>query len=366
MSAPLIAESSAWYVLTWLVVIARFGSRKVLSGSFKNLQTDDYLMLLAIAADTVLIVTINILIHKHSNLIDPKHPPTLTPGDIAERTFGSKLVVVVEQMQILTIWLVKTCLLILYSRLTFGLRQKIAVKIVAGYVAFGFVLMEILYFAVWCRPFNQYWAVPPENIQCSAATHHLITNAVLNISSDILIILIPIPIFLKSNIPTRKKAILCTIFALGLFTIGAAVANKYYSFAQPFGTSWTYWYIRESSTALIVSNLPCVWTLLRFAFNLRSFYGQTTHESDVSPEYRTTYGHNTRNVKHNITIRRGSKGPDFADFTPLESKEDVNKFCNVPLKIYRRQEVHVTTEIGEPESESSLAVGSYPSSGPSR
>lgn len=44
-----------------------------------------------------------------------------------------------------------------------SLKQNIAVKFVAAYVAFGFVLMEILYLAVWCRPFTEYWAVPTSN-----------------------------------------------------------------------------------------------------------------------------------------------------------------------------------------------------------
>lgn len=44
-----------------------------------------------------------------------------------------------------------------------SLSQNIAVKAVAAYVAIGFVVMEILYLGVWCRPFNQYWAVPPDN-----------------------------------------------------------------------------------------------------------------------------------------------------------------------------------------------------------
>lgn len=97
-----------------------------------------------------------------------------------------------------------------------SLKQNIAVKVVAGYVAVSFVVMEILYLGVWCRPFNQYWAVPPDNgaltpsytsyhslsqhthadsctVQCSAATNHLITNAVFNISTDMMIILIPMP-----------------------------------------------------------------------------------------------------------------------------------------------------------------------------
>ncbi|KAI3325645.1 hypothetical protein HD806DRAFT_490848 [Xylariaceae sp. AK1471] len=362
MGASLIAESSIWYTLTWLVVAARVGSRKIQLGTFRKLQTDDALMFLAVATDTVLHVALNILYDKNSNLIDPKHPPSLTPEDIAERTLGSKLVLVSEQMQILTTWLVKTCLLLMYSRLSFNSIQKLSVKIVAGYVAFGFVLMEILYFAVWCRPFSQYWAVPPDSIQCSAATNHLITNAVLNISSDIFIIIIPMPIFIQTNLPPQKKVILCFVFALGLFTIGAAVANKFYSFSEPYGSSWTYWYIRESSTALIVANVPFLWTTLRFAFNLHSFHGgPTSKKTDVPAGLGAAYGHNSRYVKHNTTISRGSRGLEFAaDFTPLDSQEDI-KFYNIPLKIYKRQEVHITSEIGDAVLEPNLPNGYPPS-----
>lgn len=69
--------------------------------------------------DTVLIVSINIISNTNSNLIDPNHPASLTPEDIEQRVFGSKMVLVTEQMQLLTIWLVKACLLLLYYRLTY-------------------------------------------------------------------------------------------------------------------------------------------------------------------------------------------------------------------------------------------------------
>lgn len=56
-------------------------------------------------------------------------------------------------------------------------------------------------------------------VQCSAETYHLITNAVFNISSDLFIITIPMPVFLHINIAPRKKYILCVVFALGIFTV---------------------------------------------------------------------------------------------------------------------------------------------------
>lgn len=69
-------------------------------------------------ADTVLIVAMNIVADTSSNLIDPNDPTELDAANILLREYGSKMVLVVEQMQCVTIWLVKACLLLMYSRLT--------------------------------------------------------------------------------------------------------------------------------------------------------------------------------------------------------------------------------------------------------
>ncbi len=45
------------------------------------------------------------------------------------------------------------------SNLPYGL----AVKATAAYVVLGLVIIEILFFAAWCRPFSDYWAVPTDN-----------------------------------------------------------------------------------------------------------------------------------------------------------------------------------------------------------
>ncbi|KAI0018169.1 hypothetical protein F4780DRAFT_536174 [Xylariomycetidae sp. FL0641] len=347
MSRALAAESWTWYAVTWSVVLARMSSRRTLYGSWKKLQIDDALMLLAMCTDTVLMVCMNILAGTKSNLIDPNDHPVLTQQEVTERVFGSKLVLVVEQMQILTVWLVKACLVIMYGRLTMSLKQNWAVKIVALYVAVGFVVMEILYLGVWCQPFDQYWAVPPNNVQCSAATNHLITNAVLNISSDIIIILIPMPIFLQAQLPLKRKAILCGVFLLGIFTILSAILNKFYSFTQPFGSAWTFWYIRESSTAIITSNLPFTWTLLQRIFKLRSFNAKSSNErtSENPSRFRSTgYGN------HRTLVERG----DEAAFSPSESQEEINKTYNnnIPLKIYKQQEIVITSTTEDPDKSS--------------
>lgn len=98
----------------------------------------------------------NVVSHLDSNLILPKDIPLLTPDSIRSRVRGSKYVLVVEQSMIMTIWGCKICLLLMYNKLTFGLKQHLAVKIVGVYVVGNLILMEVLYFGVWCRPFNQY------------------------------------------------------------------------------------------------------------------------------------------------------------------------------------------------------------------
>ncbi|ORY08342.1 hypothetical protein BCR34DRAFT_465927, partial [Clohesyomyces aquaticus] len=268
-------ESWIWYTFAVGIVVARLISRSLLFGSPTRLQYDDWIMgIFVTGCYTVLIVMTNIEAKSHSNLLPPGFDVnTLTPKDKSAREYGSKIVVVVEQMQIAVIWACKACLLILYHRLTrmVASKENVAIKLLSAYVALGFVVMEILYFAAWCRPFGEYWAVPTRSSQCNALINHRITNAVFNISSDLIMLCIALPMFIRSQLPFKRKLILCCIFSLGIFVILASVLNKYYSFTKPYEPTWIFWYCRESSTAILVANLPFTWTLLRKLFNLGAF-----------------------------------------------------------------------------------------------
>ena len=115
--------------------------------------------------------------------------------------------------------------------------------------------------------------------QCSAATNHLITNAVFNISSDLIILSIPMPLLFKVRLPRKNKIILFIIFCIGAFTIVAAALNKYYSFTHPFGNEWTIWYLRESYTAILCANLPLTYPLIQRVFGLRN-WSSNTYEAE--------------------------------------------------------------------------------------
>jgi hypothetical protein len=169
--------------VTWFVLILRLFSRRLHRGAWKRLQLDDYLIVLAMVrlhctkvpaytdrsqlTDTILMVYMSKIVVTSSNLIPPGEDVSqYSEAEIKSRITGSKYVLVVEQMQIATIWLVKACLLIMYFRMTTVLPQRKLVVATSIYVGVSFVVMEILYLGVWCRPFSQYWAVPTHSSKC--------------------------------------------------------------------------------------------------------------------------------------------------------------------------------------------------------
>ena len=234
-------------------------------------QADDLAIGVALCFYTTFMVTINIVAKTDSNLFPEGFDiSSLTEADRQERIYGSKLILVLENCQNATIWLTKVAILILYLRLTTLRWQHNAIRVLLGVVILLYFIMTSLYLGVWCRPFSQYWAIPPYSSQCNAATNHLITNATFNLTTDVIMLAITAPIFLRMHLPWRKKIPLVGVFSLGIFVVLAAILNKVYSFTQPFGSMWPYWYVRESSTALLVANLPFIWGLLRKVVGLKA------------------------------------------------------------------------------------------------
>lgn len=93
------------------------------------------------------------------------------------------------------------------------------------------IVLETLLLVGWCRPFSDFWAMIPDNDQCmpGAMTKHYMATLVTNISSDVLILMIPLPLLWKRSgdigVRSRWKTrlILFAIFALGCFAVSILV-----------------------------------------------------------------------------------------------------------------------------------------------
>jgi hypothetical protein len=172
---------------------------------------------------------------------------------------------------------------------------------------------------------------------------------------------IPLPLLITSRLPRTKKLLLCILFSLGIFVIMCAVLNKYYSFAHPFSPMWTYWYIREASTAIMVANAPMCWTLVRRIFNVKGFLHQTsevTGKANKSVPVAATYGAGTADGTMNGKVLAGKGGivsgggkgeiswwERESRLGRTESEEyivgDPNGRKDVPLEIWESREVDV-------------------------
>jgi hypothetical protein len=224
-------------------------------------------MVLVAALYTTLVVTLNQIAQGGgSNLYDPASHPHFSPEQVAEQVWGSKIVVVSEQAMLNAVYAVKACMLTMYARLTLGLvatsRWRPSVRWLAVYTAAGYVASQVAFFTA-CRPFAAYWALPPPDEQCATLAHYSIVQAVFNISSDALMLGVPLPLVFRSTMPVRQKVVLSVIFSMGLFVITAAVLTKVYNLGDVFSPAYMLWYVREASVAVYVGNAPMVWPLLR-------------------------------------------------------------------------------------------------------
>ncbi|KAK0704891.1 hypothetical protein B0H67DRAFT_613428 [Lasiosphaeris hirsuta] len=303
---PLGVAISSWTLWALAVVstIFRFVSRRLLTGPsfFRELHVDDYLMVLALASLTGVVVSTHEVMKSGSNLVAEGETADWPPDQIAEAAWGSKMLVALEEFMLCTLWLVKACLLLLYARMTSGLRESLAVKITGVYCAIGFIVAQVLYLGVWCQPVTDYWAVPipADNEQCMSYHNHLITVTVFHVSSDLIMLCIPIPMIARTRLPLKRKLVLCGVFGLGVLVVLLAILNRYYNFTMPYDLVFLVWYNGEGATAIIIANIPFCWALLRRMFSLGAWKGTESASGAGSKRNRGMVPLNTHGLPPTI------------------------------------------------------------------
>lgn len=128
-------------------------------------------------------------------------------------------------------------------------------------------------------------------------------------------LIIAIPLILKVRVPLKQKLILLLIFGMGAFVIVAAILTKVYCLV-PSLISYVYmnWYFREATVAILVTNIPLVWSLLRDVFPaLRSWTGGSHRQ----------YGYDNR--YHRSSRWTFSKGSKYAPSSRGVSMHDYRR-----------------------------------------
>ncbi|THZ71874.1 hypothetical protein D6C84_10139 [Aureobasidium pullulans] len=321
-------ESWALYALGIVVIALRICARARKLG-LRHLEFDDYLILVAALFYTLLIITLNLTAQGGGTALAMPGEDVfaLTAEEIKIREKGAKIDLVAEQAMLNVIWILKVCTLKLYSRLTMGLKQQVAVKILAVYTAIGWVACQLAYFCE-CRPFSMYWQIAPSPpVNCMVFYAYAIVQGTFNISSDVFMLIIPFPLILQVSIGIKQKLVLLCIFSMGIFVIIAASLTKAEFFRSIYAEDYMFWYTREASVAVYVANLPCIWPLLREALPaLKSwtpgFISSSAYKRRGASTTGLTAQHRTRNTqKSNLGLSRRSMDDFHAIIEPTRPQE---------------------------------------------
>ncbi|KAH8810753.1 hypothetical protein F5884DRAFT_897308 [Xylogone sp. PMI_703] len=310
----LVAQTWTMYSLAILLYLIRVYARYTRQGL--KWHAEDYLMFLAICWYTTFAVTnIAIIEGGGSSLYLPDQFETFTPQDIQNRIRGSKIEFASEMCMLNTMYTLKACMLFIYFHITSHLTQNTFVKICAGYTLFGW-LVTLLTLFLNCRPLSGYWKIPPPQEECATYFRFEVIQCVFNVSSDLAILLIILPMIIRVKMAWRTKIPLIFIFSMGLVVVICACISKYFTFRDIFVDSYQFWYLREASTGMYVTNLPYVWGLARQSFRfLRS------SEANTSDNYgNTTYGGTSRGSA--LRPKTGGGDPKLGPYGNLDTEID--------------------------------------------
>jgi len=150
----------------------------------------------------------------------------LSDEDIRRKEIASGLVLASRIFYAATIWILKAAILEFLCRLTLTTWEHAwqttlrAIRIILA-VTFVAVLISDL---VECQPFSHYWQVLPNpGGQCRQGYVQLITMAVCNVFTDLLLVIFPVPIIVTSSMTLKRKIQLVLLFSLSLSVVGVTL-----------------------------------------------------------------------------------------------------------------------------------------------
>ncbi|OCK84097.1 hypothetical protein K432DRAFT_389844 [Lepidopterella palustris CBS 459.81] len=152
----------------------------------------------------------------------------LTSIEIHHRAIGSRMVLGARIFYALFIWTAKFTVSEFLKRMTSKFWKKSYEVVLRGIRIFLLVTFLAVVIATLgeCQPFDHYWQVTPDpGPKCRQGYAHLITMGVTDMITDILLVVFPIPIIIKSAMPLKRKISLTLLFSMSIILIGITGAR---------------------------------------------------------------------------------------------------------------------------------------------
>ncbi|KAG7005189.1 hypothetical protein G7Y79_00021g050560 [Physcia stellaris] len=318
MAENFIAEAFALLAIGLIVIGLRLYSR-CLSVGFRRLAPDDFLMIVAgclYSAETVAAYVVGAYwkgLANNSMTAEQRAALNPTSEEWRLRVKGSQNQLFGWLVYTVLLWTLKTCMLIFFSRLTEGVRaMRIRIQIGAVLLAVSF-LATFLSILFGCYPIEKHWQINPDpGNRCQPAVSRLQVAVLitLNISTDFYLMSVPLPMIWKSSLVTRKKWVLSVMFSGGLlimvFGLLRCILILKFSTTQS-GVNGAEqagrWSIRESFVAVIVNNLPMLYTLFQLLTRRDPAKNSASNPSYRLGSYRTgESGKKSKKFRHPLSM----------------------------------------------------------------
>ncbi|KAL4884028.1 hypothetical protein BJY04DRAFT_215906 [Aspergillus karnatakaensis] len=185
----------------------------------------------------------------------------MSDQEIYQRTVGSKLTLANRAIYNTYLWIQKGVVLLLCERILTGLpRPEMIVKIYWVILIGSLAAVQGTTFGE-CRPARLYWQVVPDPGECVRANTQLVTLVALNITTDALLILLPMPWLLRVRKSWMKRLQYVGLFSVGLLLIAIAIVRLPYYSSSTAQVNRNTWGSVEEFFAAFVANVPTLFTL---------------------------------------------------------------------------------------------------------
>ena len=126
----------------------------------RKLSWEEAMIVVAIIFWTGNVTLSALVVRKGTNQLTSEEGAKLSPLQLFDRTVGSKMMIANWFSYTTFLWASKTCLLLLYTRLMQGVKQRRYIKVAAWTLGVTY-LSSILSLFLVCRPFYKNWQVAP-------------------------------------------------------------------------------------------------------------------------------------------------------------------------------------------------------------
>ncbi|KAG5932124.1 hypothetical protein E4U59_007719 [Claviceps monticola] len=324
-TTPFQVEAWTEYGIGIVILLGRIAYRMSLVGW--DWQGDDYFAVAAVlflTGETVMLE----LIGRWGSIVGMTEAKALalTDDERTSITNGAKADIAGWCLYITLIWCLKGCILFFYRRLTLVTKQKrlvyiAAVACVCSYIAtIGVVLLR-------CLPFQRNWQIwPYPGDECGSPNQIFLTLVITNVSTDLLILYIPLPLLWVVQLPLSRKIIYGFWLTTGIFVVAASLLRCVLSIKKSSDVDVsTIWAIRETFVGVISVNAPILgpWIIRKCTFIAQTAVSKQQSSNDANSKQKglsvVTIGRKGYRLDR---LKRDGKRPNPPGWTTINDSEE--------------------------------------------